>query len=101
MSQTKTSQPPAPIFFNCAHIDAAQDSVSFTLGVRANPNEQPALIVRLMTNPIVAKQVLSVLAQILAAHEEKFGEIKVFGIDSAHLQAKIRALCTLKREDLN
>lgn len=101
MTTTKNQSLPAPTFFNVAQIDFTPDTVNFILGIRATSTENPALLARLMTTPQIAKMFLSALAETIAAHEKKFGEIKAPGIDSAHLQAQIRGLCTLKKENLN
>ena len=101
MTTTENLPLPPPIFFNVAQIDFTPDAATFTLGIRATGNENPAFLARLMTTPQFAKMFLNALAQTLEAHEKKFGEIKTPGIDSERLQARIRALCTLEKENLN
>lgn len=101
MTITENPPLPPPVFFNVAHMGFTPDAVTFILGIRATGNENPVLLARLMTTPQFAKMFLIAFAQTLAAHEQKFGDIKTPGIDSTQLQAQIRALCTLKKEDLN
>lgn len=101
MTTTENPPLPPPTFFNVAQVEVTPDAVNFTLGIRATGNENPAFLARLMTTPQFAKIFLSALAQTLEVYEKKLGEIKTPGIDSANLQARIRALCTLKNEDLN
>ena len=82
-------------------MEFTPDAVTFTLGIRATGNENPVFLTRLMTTPQFAKMFLSALAQTLESYEKKFGEIKTPNIDSACLQARVRALCTLGKENLN
>lgn len=101
MYQETAQQLPAPVFFNFVHIDFAPDAFNFNIGIRANNAENPSLLTRLMATPQFSKIFLSTLAQAVELYEKKFGEIRTPGIDSAKLQAKIRALCTLGKENLN